>query len=104
MIRNKIEIEVIMTDTGKIRIICSGCNTLVPDTAFGLLANLEVELLNSLGILNKMNFQVGDRVVCQDNLAGTITKCSSTEIDCEVRMDDDGKKLFINRKYLNYEN
>ncbi|MFC0344029.1 hypothetical protein [Epilithonimonas hispanica] len=104
MIRGKIEIEVLKSDSGKIRIICGGCNSLVPDTAFGLMANLEVELLMSLGILDKMNFKVGDRVVTEDKISGIITKSSPNEIDVEVKMDDDGKCCLINRKYLNYEN
>lgn len=103
MIRSKVEIEIIKTDAGRIRIVCGGCSSLVPDTAFGLVANLEVELLASLGILDKMDFKISDKVVC-NGITGTVVSSHPSEVYVKVKMDDDGKNLLINRKDLNYEN
>ena len=103
MLRNKIQVEILRTDTGRIRIICGGCSSLVPETAFGLIANLEVELLNSLGILHKMDFKVSDRVIF-DGATGTVVNTYPNNVYVKVKMDDDGKNLFVHRKELNYEN
>ena len=106
MIRNKVEIELLKTDTGKLRIIHGGGSALVPDTwdNIHLIPFLEVALLSSLGISSKMNFKMGERVVYRNKFNGTITAVSNTEIDVVVKMDDDGKELLINRKDLEYEN
>ncbi len=101
MLSNKIEFEVIRTNSGNIRLARGGASYLVPDTMenTGLLANLEIELLYSLEIYNKMDFNVGDRV-SSGGILGTITEAKDNELEVIVLMDDDNKKLSINRKYI----
>lgn len=99
MLRNKVEVELILTDTGKIRISCGGCSSIVPDTAFGLIANLEVELLASLGLLNKMNIKEGD-LITSGGVVGVVTKTNKYDEFITIKTEDDPKEYSISRKYV----
>lgn len=99
MIRNKVEVELILTDTGKIRISCGGCNSAIPDTAFGLIANLEVELLTSLGLLNKMNIKEGD-LITSGGVKGVVVKANKYDEFITVKTEDDSKEYSVSRKYV----
>ena len=101
MIRNKIEVEIILTDKGNIRIAHGGGSALIKDTAenLHLIPFLEVALFSSLGIIDKMTFEVGDRIN-SGLVLGTVTKANKTDVFITALMDDDGKELEINRKYV----
>ena len=101
MIKNKVEVEIILTDKGNIRIAHMGGSVLVPDCNdnMALIPFLQVTLLSSLGIIDKMTFEVGDRIN-SGGVLGTVTKANKTDIFITALMDDDGKELEINRKYV----
>ena len=98
MIRNKIEIEVILNDKGNIKIVSGGAIYSV-DRFSTLAAVLEVDLLYSLGIMNKMDIKEGDRVKSGDVLC-TVIKAHPYDESIIVKMDDDKKELSISRKYI----
>ena len=101
MIKNKVEVEIILTDKGNIRIGHEGGSALVPDKwdNLALIPFLEIALYSSLGVLGKMDFKEGDRIN-SGGVLGTITKANKYDINVTVLMDDDGKELSINRKYI----
>lgn len=98
MIKNKIELEIILTDKGNIRIAHGGGSALIKDTAdnLHLIPFLEVALLNSLGIINKMDINVGDRIK-SNHVLGTVTEANKYESFITARMDDNGLLLVIDR-------
>lgn len=98
MIRNKIEVEIILTDTGRIKIKSNGAIYSISEFS-PLAAGLEVDLLYSLGINGKMDIKVGDRIKSGDVL-GTVTKSSEYDAFITVLCDDDKKELSVNRKYV----
>ena len=100
MIKNKVEVEIILTDKGNIR-IGHGGSALVVDNRdnVALIPFLQVALFSSLGIIDKMTFEVGDRIN-SGGVLGTVTKANKTDIFITALMDDDGKELEINRKYV----
>ena len=101
MIRNKIEVEIILTDKGNIRIAHGGGSALIKDTAenLHLIPFLEVALLSSLGITNKMDINVGDRIKSNEVL-GIVTEANKYESFITARMEDDGLLLVIDRANL----
>ena len=98
MIRNKIEIEVILNDKGNIKIASYGAIYSV-DRFSPLAAGLEVDLLYSLGIMDKMKIKKGDRVN-SGGVLGTVVKANQFDEFVTVLMDDDKKELLISRKYI----
>ena len=98
MIKNKVEVEIILTDKGNIKIASGGAIYSV-ERLSPLAAGLEVDLLYSLGIMDKMEIKKGDRVN-SGGILGTVTKANKTDIFITALMDDDGKELEINRKYV----
>ena len=56
MIRNKIEVEIILTDSGNLRLCSNGVIYLIEELS-PLSAGLEVDLLYSLGIMDKMKIK-----------------------------------------------
>ena len=101
MIRQKVEVELILTDKGNIR-IGDGCGSaLVPDCAenMALIPFLQVTLLSSAGIINKMDINAGDRIKI-NGVCGTVTEAKKTESFVTARMDDDGLLLIIDRSDL----
>ena len=101
MIKNKVEVEIILTNKGNIRIGHGGGSALVVDNwdNVALIPFLQVALFSSLGIIDKMTFEVGDRIN-SGGVLGTVTKANKTDVFITVLMDDDGKELEINRKYV----
>ena len=98
MIKNKIVIEVILNDKGNIKISSGGAIYSV-DRLSPLAAGLEVDLLYSLGIMNKMDIKEGDRVKSGDVLC-TVIKANPYDEFIIVKIDDDKKELSISRKYI----
>ena len=98
MIKNKIEIEVILNDNGNIKIVSKGAIYSV-ERLSPLAAGLEVDLLYSLGIMNKMNIKEGDRVKSGGVLC-TVIKANPYDEFIIVKIDDDKKELSISRKYI----
>ena len=101
MIRQKVEVELILTDKGNIRIAHGGGSALVPDCDdnMALIPFLQVALLSSAGIINKMDINAGDRIKIND-VFGTVTEAKKTESFVTARMDDDGLLLVIDRVNL----
>ena len=62
MIRNKIEVEIILTDSGNLRLCSNGASYLIEKFS-PLSAGLEVDLLYSLGIMDKMKIKEGDSII-----------------------------------------
>ena len=98
MIRNKIEIEVILNDKGNIKIASGGVIYSV-DRFSPLAVGLEVDLLYSLGIMDKMEIKKGDRVN-SGGILGTVVEANQFNEFVTVLMDDDKKELSISRKYI----
>ena len=98
MIRNKIEIEVILNDKGNIKIASGGAIYSV-ERLSPLAAGLEVDLLYSLGIMDKMEIKKGDRVN-SGGILGTVVEANQFNEFVTVLMDDDKKELSISRKYI----
>ncbi|OPB98936.1 hypothetical protein BAS10_04510 [Elizabethkingia meningoseptica] len=98
MIRNKIEVEIILTDTGRVKIQSGGAIYSVEKYSM-LASGLEVDLLYSLGLNGKMDFKVGDRVISGGTI-GTIVKANEFDAYVTILMDDDNKELSVNRKYI----
>mgnify|MGYP003527997432 CR=1 FL=1 len=61
MIRNKIEVEIILTDSGNLRLCSNGASYLIEKFS-PLSVGLEVDLLYSLGIMDKMKIKEGDSI------------------------------------------
>lgn len=101
MIRQKVEVELILTDNGNIRIKDGYGSVLVPDCDdnMALIPFLQVTLLSSAGIINKMDINAGDRIKIND-VFGTVTEAKKTESFVTARMDDDGLLLVIDRVNL----
>ena len=101
MIRQKVEVELILTDKGNIRIADGGGSVLVPDCYdnMALIPFLQVTLLSSAGIINKMDINAGDRIKI-NGVCGTVTEAKKTESFVTARMDDDGLLLIIDRSDL----
>lgn len=101
MIRQKVEVELILTDKGNIRIKYGYGSVLVPDCDdnMALIPFLQVTLLSSAGIINKMDINAGDRIKIND-VFGTVTEAKKTESFVTARMDDDGLLLVIDRVNL----
>lgn len=101
MIRQKVEVELILTDKGNIRIKHGYGSVLVPDCDdnMALIPFLQVTLLSSAGIINKMDINAGDRIKIND-VSGTVTEAKKTESFVTARMDDDGLLLVIDRVNL----
>ena len=101
MIRQKVEVELILTDKGNIRIKDGYGSVLVPDCDdnMALIPFLQVTLLSSAGIINKMDINAGDRIKINDAF-GTVTEAKKTESFVTARMDDDGLLLVIDRVNL----
>ena len=98
MIRNKIEIEVILNDKGNIKIASGGAIYSV-ERLSPLAAGLEIDLLYSLGIMDKMEIKKGDRVN-SGGILGTVVEANQFNEFVTVLMDDDKKELSISRKYI----
>ena len=98
MIRNKIEIEVILNDKGNIKIASDGAIYSV-ERLSPLAAGLEIDLLYSLGIMDKMEIKKGDRVN-SGGILGTVVEANQFNEFVTVLMDDDKKELSISRKYI----
>ena len=101
MIKHKVEVELILTDNGNIR-IAHGCGSaLVPNCAdnLALIPFLHVALLVSAGIIDKMNICAGDRIK-SNGVCGTVTEANKMESFVTARMDDDGLLLVIDRVNL----
>ena len=98
MIKNKIVIEVILNDKGNIKIALGGAIYSV-DRVSPLAAGLEVDLLYSLGIMDKMEIKKGDRVN-SGGILGTVVEANQFNEFVTVLMDDDKKELSISRKYI----
>ena len=98
MIRNKIEIEVILNDKGNIKIASGGAIYSV-ERLSPLAVGLEVDLLYSLGIMDKMEIKKGDRVN-SGGILGTVVEANQFNEFVTVLMDDDKKELSISRKYI----
>ena len=98
MIRNKIEIEVILNDKGNIKIASGGAIYSV-ERLSNLAAGLEIDLLYSLGIMDKMGIKKGDRVN-SGGILGTVVEANQFNEFVTVLMDDDKKELSISRKYI----
>ena len=101
MIRQKVEVKLILTDKGNIRIADGGGSVLVPDCDdnMALIPFLQVTLLSSAGIINKMDINAGDRIKI-NGVCGTVTEAKKTESFVTARMDDDGLLLIIDRSDL----
>ena len=98
MIRNKIKIEVILNDKGNIKIASGGAIYSV-ERFSPLAAGLEIDLLYSLGIMDKMEIKKGDRVN-SGGILGTVVEANQFNEFVTVLMDDDKKELSISRKYI----
>ena len=98
MIRNKIKIEVILNDKGNIEIASGGVIYSV-ERLGPLAAGLEIDLLYSLGIMDKMEIKKGDRVN-SGGILGTVVEANQFNEFVTVLMDDDKKELSISRKYI----
>ena len=98
MIRNKIKVEIILTDSGNLRLCSNGASYLIEKLS-PLSAGLEVDLLYSLGIMDKMKIKKGDRVN-SGGVLGTVVKANQFDEFVTVLMDDDKKELLISRKYV----
>ena len=72
MIRNKIEVEIILTDSGNLRLCSNGASYLIEKFS-PLSAGLEVDLLYSLGIMDKMKIKEGDSIISGGHY-GIVTK------------------------------
>ena len=98
MIKNKVEVEIILTDKGNIKIASGGAIYSV-ERLSPLAAGLEVDLLYSLGIMDKMEIKKGDRVN-SGGILGTVVEANQFNEFVTVLMDDDKKELSISRKYI----
>ena len=98
MIRNKVKIEIILNDKGNIKIASGGAIYSV-ERLSPLAAGLEVDLLYSLGIMDKMEIKKGDRVN-SGGILGTVVEANQFNEFVTVLMDDDKKELSISRKYI----
>ena len=98
MIRNKIEVEIILTDSGNLRLCSNGASYLIEKFS-PLSVGLEVDLLYSLGIMDKMEIKKGDRVN-SGGILGTVVEANQFNEFVTVLMDDDKKELSISRKYI----
>ena len=98
MIRNKIEVEIILTDSGNLRLCSNGASYLIEKFS-PLSVGLEVDLLYSLGIMDKMKIKEGDSIISGGHY-GIVTKALPFDEIIIIKTNDDEKEYSISRKYV----
>ena len=96
MIRNKIEVEIILTDSGNLRLCSNGASYLIEKFS-PLSVGLEVDLLYSLGIMDKMKIKEGDSIISGGHY-GIVTKALPFDEFITIKTNDDEKEYSISRK------
>ena len=99
MIRNKIEVEIILTDTGSIKLKSNGALYSIEKCSL-LAAGLEIDLYYSLGMdLSKMELKEGDAIL-SNGIKGKIIKANPFDEYVTVLTEDDDKEYQVRRKFL----
>ena len=99
MIRNKVEVEIILTDNGSIKLKSNGALYSIEKHS-PLATGLEIDLYYSLGMdLSKMKLKEGDAII-SNGIKGKIIKANPFDEYVTILTEDDNKEYEIRRKFL----